>query len=54
MVAQGSRRGAGQTQGTGAQGTGAGHWRNAHGSEECGWCEMKMSRGPLFIKLLGS
>ena len=31
MVAQGSGRGAGQTQGTGAQGTGAGHWSSGHG-----------------------
>ena len=38
-------------------GANAGHWRNARGSEECGWCDMKMvSRppAPFFIKPFGS
>ena len=46
MVAQSFGRGAEQTQGTGGQGTGAGHWRNAHSSEECGWYDMKMGKTP--------
>ena len=56
--------GAGQSQGMESghekgRGANAGHWssrqgKKAHGSEECGWSGMKMSGGPLFIKLLGS
>ena len=56
--------GAGQSQGMElghgkGRGANAGHWssgqgKKAHGSEECGWSGMKMSGGPLFIKLLGS